>query len=88
MANGIHDFIVADRQKSPSEELIISWPVHRVTLFSEEMIQSSFFECFEIMMFLRYFFVTTSSVFCFPFFFQSAVQNRGAYYTQARIIQG
>ena len=36
----------------------------------EEMIQSSFFERFQIMMFLRYFFVTTSSVFCFLFFFK------------------
>ena len=59
---------MADRQKSPLEELINSWPVHRVTIFSEEMIQSLFFECFQIMMFLRYFFVTTSSVFCFLFF--------------------
>ena len=57
-------------KKSPSEELIISWPVHQVTLFSEEMMQSSFFECFQIVMFLRYFFVTTSSVFCFLFFFK------------------
>ena len=74
--------------KSPSEELIILWPVHRVTLFSEEMIQSSFFECLQIMIFLRYFFVTTSSVFCFLFFFRSAVRNRGVYYTRARFIQG
>ena len=71
IANRIHDFKVADRQKSPSEELIVSWPVHRVTFFSEEMIQSSFFECFQIMMFLSYFFVTTSSVFYFLFFFKA-----------------
>ena len=25
MADGIHDFTVADRQKNPSEELIVSW---------------------------------------------------------------
>ena len=68
IADHIHDFTEADRQKSPSEELIISWPVHRVTLFSEEMIELSFIECFQIM-FLRYFFVTTSSVFCLLFFF-------------------
>ena len=36
---------------------------------SEEMIELSFLECFQIMMFLRYFFVTTSPVFCFLFFF-------------------
>ena len=40
---------------------------------TEEMIELSFLECFQIMMFLRYFFVTTSSVFCFIFSFQSAV---------------
>ena len=28
---GIHGFREADRQKSPSEELIVSWPVHRLT---------------------------------------------------------
>ena len=33
---------------------------------SKEMIELS---CFQIMMFLCYFFVTTSSVFCFLFFF-------------------
>ena len=88
IANRIHDFKVADRQKSPSEELIVSWPVHRVTFFSEEMIQSSFFECFQIMMFLSYFFRNHFLCFLLPFFFQSAVQNRGAYYTRARIIHG
>ena len=39
---------------------------------SEEMIKSLFIECFQIMMFLRYFFVTTSSLFsslfCFVLF--------------------
>ena len=83
IANGIHDFTVADHQKSPSEELIVSWPVHWVTLFSEEMIQSSFFECFQIMMFLCYFFVTTSSVFCFLFFFFKVQSKIGV-----RIIHG
>ena len=56
ISEGIHDFTVADRQKSPFEELIVSWPL---PLFS------------------AYF-----------FFFQSAVQNRGAYYTRVRIIHG
>ena len=52
--------------------------------------QVSFLECFQIMMCLRYFFITTSSVFLFFFFFFLKVQsqNRGAYYTQARIIHG
>ena len=36
---------------------------------SGEMIKSLFLECFQIMMFLRYFFVTTSSLFSSPFFF-------------------
>ena len=36
---------------------------------SEEMIKSSFLERFKIMMFLRYFFVITSSVLFPPFFF-------------------
>ena len=35
---------------------------------SEEMIKLSFLECFHITIFLRYSFVTTSSVFCFLFF--------------------
>ena len=57
---------------------------------SEEMIELSFLECFQITIFLRYSFVTTSSVFCFLFYFifESAVQNRGAHYTRARIIHG
>ena len=34
-ADLIHDFTEADRQKSPLEELIVSWPVHRAdTSFS------------------------------------------------------
>ena len=36
---------------------------------SKEMIALSFLECFQIMMFLCYFFITTSFVFCFTFFF-------------------
>jgi len=30
IADRIHDFTEADWQKSPSEELIVSWLVHRV----------------------------------------------------------
>ena len=30
-ADSIQDFTKADRQKSPSEGLIVSWPVDRVT---------------------------------------------------------
>jgi len=45
--------------------------------FSKEMIELSFLECFQIMMFLCYFFVTTSSVFCFlSFFFFFKVQSK------------
>ena len=36
---------------------------------SKEMIELSFLECFQILMFLCYFFITTSSVFRFLFFF-------------------
>ena len=52
---------------------------------SEEMIKSLFLECFQIMMFLRYFLVTTSSVFCFflLFFFYKVQSKIGV-----RIIHG
>ena len=53
MADGIHDFTVADRQKNPSEELIVLWITVASSDISEEMIESSFFECIEIMIFLR-----------------------------------
>ena len=66
IADRIHDFTEADCQKSPLEELIVSWPVH----ISKEMIELSFLDCFQIMMFLCYFFVTFSPVFCFLFFFK------------------
>ena len=51
---------------------------------SEEMIKLAFFECFQtepLPLFFAFFFF-------FFFFFQSEVQNRGAYYTRARIIHG
>ena len=52
MADGIHDFAVADRQKNPSEELIILGSAGASSdNFSEEMIELSFFECIEIMIF-------------------------------------
>ena len=52
MAGGIRDFRVADRQKNPSEELIISWIVDASIDISDEMIESSFvFECIQIMLF-------------------------------------
>ena len=51
---------------------------------SKEMIALSFLECFQIMMFLCYFFVTTSSVFCFTFFFFFKVQSK----IGVRIIHG
>ena len=53
---------------------------------SEEMIKLSFLECFQIMMFLRYFFVTTSSLFSsLPlFFFLFKVQSK----IGVRIIHG
>ena len=51
MADGIHDFTVAGRQKNPSEELIISWITVASSDISEEMIESFFFECIQIMNF-------------------------------------
>ena len=53
MADGIHDFTVADCQKNPSEELIISWITSASIDISEEMIKSSFFEHIQIMIRLR-----------------------------------
>ena len=71
---------------------------------SEEMIKLSFLECFQIMMFLRYFFVTLpqfSASFFFFFFFFFKVQSKigvriihgralytGVHYTRACIIHG
>ena len=52
MADGIHDFTVADCQKNPSEELIVSWIAGTWSDISEEMIESYSFECSQ-MVFLR-----------------------------------
>ena len=52
MADGIHDFTVADHQKNPSDELIVLWIAGILTDISEEMIESYSFECSQIMMFL------------------------------------
>ena len=38
IADRIHDFTEADRQKSPLEELIVSWPVHRVTFLRDDRV--------------------------------------------------
>ena len=51
MADGIHDFTLADREKNSSEELIISWIAGALIDISEEMIESSFFEGIQIMIF-------------------------------------
>ena len=51
MADGIHDFMLADCQNNPSEELMVSWIAGASSDISEEMIQSSFFECIQIMIF-------------------------------------
>ena len=53
MVDGIHDFTVAGRQKNPSEELIVSWITGSSSDISEEMIETSHFECIQIMLFLR-----------------------------------
>jgi len=51
---------------------------------SEEMIKSSFLERFKIMMFLRYFFVITSSV-LFPLFFFYEVQSKIGVHNYTRV---
>ena len=52
MVDGIHDVAVADCQKNPSEELIVLGSAGASSdNFSEEMIELSFFECIEIMIF-------------------------------------
>ena len=48
MVDGIHDFTVVDCQKNPSEELIVTWIAGASSDISEEMIESSFFECIKI----------------------------------------
>ena len=58
---------------------------------SEEMIKSLIFECFKLMMFLCYFSITTSSVFCFLFFFFQSpklwcVLYMGAHYSRVNTV--
>ena len=53
MEDGIHDFAVAGRQKNPSEELIVLRITSSSSDISEEMIETSHFECIRIMLFLR-----------------------------------
>ena len=53
MVDGIHDFTLPDRRKNPSEKLIVSWIAGASSDISEEMIESSFSECIEIVIFLR-----------------------------------
>ena len=43
MADSIHDFTLADREKNSLEELIISWIAGASIDISEEMIELSFF---------------------------------------------
>ena len=50
MVDGIHNFTVAGCQKNPLEELIVSWIASPSRDISEELIESSFFECIQIMM--------------------------------------
>ena len=71
MADGpIHNFTVAGCQKNPSKELIILWITGASSDISEEMIESSFFECVQIMFFLTL--VLRNCFLCFllpPLFF-------------------
>ena len=79
------DLINMVRQKSPLKESIgrtDCFVAGASSDISEEMIELSFLECFQIMILLLYSFVTTSSVFCFPFF--SKVQSK----IGVRIIHG
>ena len=90
-ADSIHDFAKADRQKSPSEELIVSWPLHWMTFLKRW--SSAVFRVFPNHEVLRYFFVTTSAVFLPPFFsFESTVPKQGcvlytgAHYTRVNTV--
>ena len=88
IADGTHDFTVADRQKNLSEELIVSWITGALNDISEEMIELSLLVYPNHNVFML---VLHNHFLCFLlpfFFFQSVVQNRGAYYTWARIIHG
>ena len=62
-------FTVADCQKNPSEELIVLWIGGASSEISEEMIESSFFECIQIIIFTL---VLRNHFLCFllPFFFK------------------
>ena len=62
-------FTVADFQKNPSEELIVLWIAGASSDISEEMIESSFFECIQIIIFTL---VLRNHFLCFllPFFFK------------------
>ena len=51
MVDGIHDFTVVDCQKNPLEELIVLWIAGALSDISEEMIESSFLECIESIIF-------------------------------------
>ena len=68
MVDGIHDFTVADCQKNPLEELVILWITGALSDISEEIIESSFFECIQIMIFFTL--VLRNHFLCFllPFF--------------------
>ena len=66
MADGIHDLTVADCQKNPSEELIVLWIAGALSDISEQMIESSFFECVQIMIFFFFFMLAVRNHFlCF-----------------------
>ena len=55
---------------------------------SEEMIKSSILERFQIMMFLRYFFITTSSAFCFLYFYLFFFFGKVQFKIGVRVIHG
>ena len=69
MADGIHNFTVADHHKNPLEELIVLWITGASSDISEEMIESSFFECIEIMIFFALALHNHFLFFLLPFFF-------------------
>ena len=84
IADRIQDFTEADRQNSIGRtDRFVAGASSDI---SEEMMELSFLECFQITIFLRYSFVTTSSVSASFFFFQIAVQKRGVHYTHSHII--
>ena len=74
MVDSIHNFTATDRQKNPLEELIIAWISGAVSDISKEMIQSSFLEFIQKMVFFTL--VLRNRFICFLHLFFFTVQSK------------